>query len=225
MTFNFRPFDQLYVSSSGTVTVPSLTNADLLVEYIYLDVDERRKFAQSAHEYLIEQLQFTGAESFSATNVNYRMNFNHPCKAFYWVSQLSNNVLPVSSAGGNANRWTDFTDNGTGSKPYDGADPLVNGKIQFNGLDRFNQFDFGYFNLVQPYEKHTRGPATGVYMWAAADKPEEFQPTGTVNMSRIDTANLVLTMSSSASTNLYVFATNFNVARCLGGMFSIAYSS
>ncbi|HEY9706042.1 MAG TPA: major capsid protein [Allocoleopsis sp.] len=221
----FRPFSEVHVSSSGTVTTPSLTDAKILAEYIYLDVDERRKFAQTAHEYLIDQLQFTGAESFSQTSINPRLNFNHPCKALYWVAQLDSNVQTVAAAGGNANRWTDFTDNGTGPNPYEGDDPLVSGKIQLNGNDRFDVSEARYFNLVQPYQHHTRGPATGIYMYSFADEPEEHQPTGTLNMSRIDVVNLSLTLSSSAATKLYVYATNYNVFRIMSGMGVIHYSS
>jgi hypothetical protein len=223
--FELRPFSSLYVSSSGTVTPASISYASLWIDYVYLDTDERRQFAQIQHEYLIEQLQFTGAESFSQTAVKQRLNFNHPCKELIWVAQLDSNVQSVAAAGGLANRWGDFTDNGVGANPYNGGDLVYDAKLQLNGHDRFNVRLAGYFNLVQPYDHHTRGPATGIYTYSFAEKPEDHQPSGSVNMSRIDNATLVLTMNSSASMQLYTYMKNYNVMRVLSGMAGLAYSN
>jgi hypothetical protein len=218
----FRPFSECHVSTSGVVVVPILSNASLWVDYIYLDTDERRQFAQISHEYLITQLQFTGAESFSQTSVRQRLNFNHPCKEAIFVTQLDANVQTVAAAGANANRWTDFTD---GTTPYLGGDPLVNAKLQLNGHDRFATRKAGYFNLVQPYQSHTRGPAVGIYVYSFALKPEEHQPSGTVNMSRIDNATLQLTMASAAPMKIYSYMTNVNILRITSGMAGVAYSN
>lgn len=225
INIDFRPFSECYVSSSGVVTVPTLSSASLWIDYIYLDTDERRQFAQVSHEYLIEELQFTGAESFSQTSARQRLNYNHPTKELVWVAQLDSNVQTVAQAGGDANRWTDFTDNGSGSNPYNGDDPLVDAKLQLNGHDRFATRKAKYFNLVQPYQHHTRIPATGIYVYSFSIKPEEHQPSGSVNMSRIDNATLQLTMSSSAAMKLYTYATNINVLRVMSGMAGKAYSS
>ncbi len=225
INIEFRPFSECYASASGTVNVPTLTNASLWVDYIYLDTDERKKYAQNAHEYLIEQLQFTGAESFSQTSIRQRLNFNHPCKELVWVTQLDSNVQTVAAADSDANRWTDFTDNGVGANPYNGDDPLVDAKLQLNGHDRFATRKAGYFNLVQPLQHHTRGPATGIYVYSFALKPEEHQPSGTVNMSRIDNGTIQLTMSSAAATKLYTYMTNYNVLRVMSGMAGLAYAN
>merc|ERR1712070_1182784 len=74
-------------TASSCICVPPLTYASLFVDYIYFDTDERRRFAQVSHEYLIEQLQFTGDESVTSTNVKVKLNFNHPCKELVWVVQ------------------------------------------------------------------------------------------------------------------------------------------
>lgn len=212
----FRRFDELVIVSSGTATSASLGNVSLWVDYVYLDNDERRKFAQIAHEYLITQLQFTGAESFNNTAVRQKINFNHPCKEFVWVLQLDANV------DSGANRWTDFTN---GSTAYNGGDVLVDAKLQLNGQDRFATRKAGYFNNVQPYQHHTRGPATGIYVYSLALKPEEQQPSGSVNMSRIDNATLQMTMASNAAGKSYVYARNYNVFRVMSGMGGLAYSA
>lgn len=82
-----------------------------------------------------------------------------------------------------------------------------------------------YKNIRQPFQHHTRGPATGIYVYSFALKPEEHQPSGSVNMSRIDNATLQLTMSSSAAMKLYTYMSNRNIVRVMSGMAGLAYSS
>lgn len=187
-----------------------------------MDSDERKQFAQVAHEYLIEQVQFTGSESYSQVNVNQRLNFNHPVKALLFAAQLTSNVQSVSAAGVNANRWTDYTD---GSIPYEGVDILSQATLLINGGQRFAPRVGIYFNQVQPYQHWPRGPAVGIYTYSFAVKPAEHQPSGSINMSRIDTATMQFTFSSSAALNSYVFATNTNVLRVMNGMAGLAYSN
>jgi hypothetical protein len=219
----FAPFSQCYAASTGAVvTVPTLSAVYIWVDYIFLDSDERKQFAQVAHEYLIEQVQFTGAESYSQVNVNQRLNFNHPCKALYFVSQLTSNVQSVSAAGLLANRHTDYTD---GTTPYQGLDTLAQACLLINGGQRFFPRVGIYFNQVQPYQHFPRGPAVGIYVYSFAIKPSEHQPSGSINMSRIDTATLQMTFTSAAPVNTYVFATNTNVLRVMNGMAGIAYSN
>lgn len=87
----FRDVAQCYVSNDYFVSSSiSLNDADLLIDYIYLDTEERRRFAQVSHEYLIEQLQFTGVESVSGSGQKYKLTYNHPCKALYWSMKLGN---------------------------------------------------------------------------------------------------------------------------------------
>ncbi|KAJ3085258.1 hypothetical protein HK102_000164, partial [Quaeritorhiza haematococci] len=150
----FRPLRDLYVTSDNTplTSEPSLPSAALFLDYIFLKQDERRSFSQSQHEYLIEQLQFQGAESFTNSAVRSRLNLSHPVKELIWVLQLDSNVT------NGANRWTDFTDNGTGPNPYAGSDPLSDAKITLNTHDRITTRKASYFNIVQPYFHHTRVP-------------------------------------------------------------------
>lgn len=90
----FRAAEQCYIASEAFKSGADnfeLDDASLYVNYIYLDTEERRRFAQSSHEYLVEQLQYTGEESVGSNNsVKYKLNFNHPVKAIYWVSKLGN---------------------------------------------------------------------------------------------------------------------------------------
>lgn len=208
---SFRPASQLIkVTSPATYTTPSISNASLYVDYIYLDTDERRQFAQVQHEYLIEQLQFTGSESFSNSAVKSKLALNHPCKELVWV------VQPDSNA--DANNWSDYTNSN--------ADTIFDAKLQLNGHDRFSTRKAGYFNLVQPYQHHTRIPAVGIYVYSFSLNPEQHQPSGTVNMSRIDNATLMLNLSTGTSpVKLRVYAMNYNVLRIMAGMGGLAYSN
>ena len=218
-----RPFSECYVAASGaTVTVPTLNNMSLWVDYIHLDKDERTAFVQTAHEYLIDQLQFTGEESFAQTSVRQRLNFNHPCSAIIWAVQLDANVNPVSTGFLNANRWTDFTD---GTTNYGGSDQLVEAKLLLNGYDRTSVMKAAYFNIVQPQNHFPRTPAVGIYVYSFGLKPVENQPNGSLNFSRIDNSTLQMTMASSAACKVYAYVMNKNIYRYVSGLGGSAYAS
>lgn len=202
---SFKPLASLYVASDALVGTPALA-ATLYVDYIYLDTDERRQFAQVQHEYLIEQLQYTGAESIAGSgSVKSKLALNHPCKELVWVVQPNANA--------------DLSD-----YSVSGADSVVDAKLQLNGQDRFSTRPGAYFNLVQPYQHHTRVPSAGIYVYSFCLNPEQHQPSGSVNMSRIDNATLHLTTAAGAS-KLRVYAVNYNVLRIMAGMGGLAYSS
>ncbi len=236
----------------GSTTTPSATfGASLWVDYIFLDTDERRRFAQLSHEYLIEQLQFTGQESVQSTNMKPKLNFNHPVKELVWFvtknygsdptstgpQDTNNNWINFTTADGATTKIlsTDYTETALNNKLSASVkstlnNHIVNAKLVLNGNDRFAQRDGLYFNLVQPYQHHENVPLNaGINVYSFALKPEEHQPSGTLNMSRIDTAVLNLTMNSgvsySGSHNLSVYAVNYNVLRIMSGMGGIAYSN
>lgn len=389
--------------------LPTFEDSYLLIDYVYLDSEERKRFAQASHEYLIEQLQFTGSETLSNT-AKYRLNFNHPCKYLVWVPHFDKYLLrqewvayaddgnwtlardrfakilyiatraklsfidnpvnlghgvsttDVTVIGNNPFRsnspelWVDNTNTiynaaaagdlfepvaapsgadtaiqtllnkisikciaqndpsaGSGgissdltikiaagdiiqqilintiilnndltmediSKPLsdpiwetiknnypsaqallksatvsiinqnnygnfiDGSDnPFQKGKLQLNGHDRFQERDGHYFNYVQPYQHFSNTPADGINVYSFALKPEDHQPTGTCNFSRIDNATLQLylgkynsapsnkdSLSSSDIGNsslLNIFTVNYNVLRVMSGMAGTAYSN
>ena len=343
----------------------SIVAASLYVDYVFLDTDERRRMAQSPHEYLIEQLQFTGDESVGSSSNKIKLNFNHPCKELIWVVQPDENVdycasfdcdqhlfnvfgaqpfnytdaidaLPnavhafgtqesivgpdgdgfineeglfqqvgPAGAGPPANRTDalsamatkhsgqgypdgivvgstitskdgskgDIKDGGPGSghefpgwdeqytagdinanNPQNtvlagvsdagtfvlsetsltmhcwGENPVVTAKLQLNGQDRFSEREGTYFDLVQPYQHHTRNPDTGINVYSFALRPEEHQPSGTCNFSRIDNATLQLILSNATvegtkTAKVRVYATNYNVLRIMSGMGGLAYSN
>lgn len=318
----------------------SLVAASLYVDYVFLDTDERRRFAQNPHEYLITQLQFTGDESVGSSSNKIKLNFNHPVKELIWVVQPDQNVDYCSSLlcdatlfkvlGAQAFNYTDAIDalpnaihafggpsetsgengfidanglfqqagamdeftpqnftgywhggqynnsynepnfggpqvpqnpNNTavtstqfntgpahtmGSSVSDagtfvlsetsldmhcwGQNPTVVAKLQLNGQDRFSEREGTYFSWVQPFQSHTRTPDEGINVYSFALRPEEHQPSGTCNFSRIDNATLQLVLSNATvegtkTAKVRVYATNYNVLRIMSGMGGLAYSN
>jgi len=320
----------------------SLVAASLYVDYVFLDTDERRRFAQNPHEYLIYQLQFTGDESVGSSSNKIKLNFNHPVKELIWVVQPDQNVDYCSSLvcdallfkvlGAQPFNYTDaidalpnaihafggpqavdrgeyidarglFNDAGaldyeipagfTGywhgeNNPYNetnfggpavtypnlspnvvdpvllaqlalqtndhnsgstvsdagtfvlteasldlhcwGQNPVVTAKLQLNGQDRFSEREGSYFSWVQPFQAHTRNPDEGINVYSFALRPEEHQPSGTCNFSRIDNATLQLVLSNATvegtkTAKVRVYASNYNVLRIMSGMGGLAYSN
>jgi hypothetical protein len=229
----------------GAGTAPSeFPVATLWVDYVFLDTDERRRFAQLSHEYLIEQLQFTGSESISSTKLNSKLSFNHPCKELVWFASRKDATTETAN-----NNWFNYTTTNTAvpvdytynklsntaviasGNSYTSVNPIANAKLILNGNDRFSERNGSYFNLVQPFQHHENIPSNaGINVYSFALKPEEHQPSGTLNMSRIDTATLSLTFDSAmtgtgVSSSLNVYAVNYNVLRILSGMGGLAYSN
>ena len=238
INFEFRASSEMKGadnSSYDTTVVGSLANTSLWVDYIYLDTDERRRFAQVSHEYLIEQLQFTGEESVSSTSKTATLSFNHPVKELVWVCQSDVSVTKrqYNNYGTESKGYADNEGNGwSDGRAYDvmygsvrTKNPVSKAKLQLNGHDRFAERDGDYFNYVQPYQHHTRSPGVGINVYSFAIKPEEHQPSGTCNFSRIDNAQLQLTLQNANACKLRVYAVNYNVLRIMSGMGGLAYSN
>ena len=197
--------------SDGTTSQSgSLSNTSLWVDYVFLDAEERKEFAANPHEYLIETVQ-TQEATLSGSSVNsVRLTFNHPTKELLWVCRDSTPTGDV---------FTDFRAAGTA------LNSLANGKLKLNGQDRFAQRSANYFNYVQPYQHHTGKPDVGINAYSFALKPEEHQPSGTVNFSRIDNINLDVTPNDGSCTELHVMAHSYNVFRVASGMGGLAYAN
>ena len=259
--------DETYVAGTGTVA--DITDMSLWVDYIFLDTDERRRFAQLSHEYLIEQLQFTGTETLNGGATNrVKLNFNHPCKELVWVAKPNNfakkacwynytavdNVdltssivsaqLPATQAGNTnitnfsaSNYMAGFNFGNAASGQIAASSPFADTILQLNGNDRFSVRDGTYFSFVQPYQHHTNIPSNpGINVYSFALKPEDHQPSGTLNMSRIDTATLMVTTKKNLTSavlntpaltfdGINIYAVNYNVLRILSGMGGLAYSN
>jgi hypothetical protein len=226
--------DPTFISTTAASSMPAPVQAAIYIDYIYLDVEERRRMAQQSHEYLIEQTQFNEDKGISSYNNRIDLTFNHPVKELVWVVQPENYTNCKLNAGGT--RLKPFT--------YDQA-AVYDQHLQINGQDRMDHRYGDYFNKVQRFQHHTGYGATnifnqsagqpGIYLYSFALRPEEHQPSGTCNFSRIDTATLVVNMSgavavsSSGETdntwNVRVYAVNYNILRIMSGMAGLAYSN
>ena len=222
--------------------------------YVYLDTEERRRFAQKGHEYLIEQCQHTGADTVdSGSTKQVRLSYNHPVKEFVWCfsNTLTQNSmfnfttesndadvkLHTAPAAATSNALVSLSTygspmlglgelGGTSLFTEDSVGPLNTFKLVLNGQDRFKEQKGKYFNQVQPFQHHTGSPYAGVYAYSFALKPEEHQPTGTCNFSRIDNAQVAVTMgTANDATTMHMFATNYNVLRIQSGMGGLAFSN
>ena len=232
--------------------------------YVYLDTEERRRFAQKGHEYLIEQVQHTGSDTVTAgASRQVRLSYNHPVKELVWcfnsggVSNaatwnftsnamtanavvLTTNTtqftgLSPTACGTGAPMLLTGTDGGAADWVEDGATadathsigPLSTFKLVLNGQDRMKEQSGKYFNQVQPFNHHSGCPYPGVYSYSFALRPEEHQPSGTCNFSRIDNAQVAVTLKSGTEDNtvMHMFATNYNVLRIQSGMGGLAFSN
>ena len=355
--FNFNAVDKLVVKEEGVEVTGSILDASLLIDYIFLDSDERKRFAQSSHEYLIEQLQTPDEDTINEQNKKFRLSFNHPCKEVVWamklgkynnpssnrfvgyhpsdpdfvkrrmaevlylmsleidvtdgvytiqldgtqyrtkdlgstelnqiVADIRNGVVVVTKKADESTvydgaelpsdfatdpfAYVEFMDESWRRIPksvvsstvdelgldaahplydmlaahfvtvnmptnyglwYDGTEnPTMEANIQLNGQDRFSKRDGSYFNYVQPFQHHSNTPCDGVNVYSFALNPEEHQPSGTCNFSRIDYAQLSLKTTNEAKNNLgqdsviTIFSTSYNVLRIMSGMGGLAYSN
>jgi hypothetical protein len=302
-----------YWASAASRVPGDLTDVSLWVDYIYLDTDERRRFAQASHEYLIEQLQYTGDIPVQSTTEILKMAFNHPVKEVVWTIQKGSLIDSTLTSNVGGQQWFNYTDSvdytyfsGTPQDPLGGGigtaafnvgnwyaslpmtgtangsiatagqygvsgssvaslyfndlfgvapssassrawtsklpvfdsgeNPVSLAKIMLNGHDRLTAREGRYFNTVVPQECHTNCPAVGINVYSFALTPEEHQPSGTCNFSRVDIAQLnmnitpatytsTLTQSGSDNANCRIYATNYNVLRVLSGMAGLAFTN
>jgi hypothetical protein len=256
---------------------------EVWANYVYLDTEERRRFAQKGHEYLIEQVQHTGGDSLSGAQNTVRLSFNHPVKELIWCYQngsqtntsnlngmwnfstgcanvqvtcntavilsqsavlphllgapmITSNIgtitngSPLLSNTATACGWIEEGLNvGSATGITLGSievGPMRDFKLILNGQDRFKEQVGKYFNQYQPYVYHSGTPYPGIYVYSFALQPEEHQPTGTCNFSRIDNAQVFFNLKNS-TTNLLqkMFAVNYNILRIQSGMGGLAFSN
>ena len=224
------------ISMIAATGSPSIA-AVLYVDYIYLDTDERRRFAQVSHEYLIEQLQYTT----NVAKTNLRLRFNHPIKEIIWVMPYNKfqtsagvgnpSLMDATITGEHTNDYFNYNaSNSTHHKETIGGQDSYEGftkaTIKLNGHTRFKERDASYFRLCQPRQAGHKIPTKHIYMYSFALNPEEHQPSGTCNFSRLDNAELSLKdLNDATNYRLNVYGVNYNVLRIMSGMGGLAYSN
>ena len=154
---------------------------------------------------------------------NILLDFNHPVKELCWVLQ-NTTVLSIYPYGGN--EWFNFSTQSYKNGLINGSDPMLKAKIVFEGQELFDTKDAKYFRTVIPYQRHTNVPNNYIYVYSFSTNPEDFQPSGTCNFSRIDNQMIYMEISDQLIDPIItIFATNYNILNIAGGMCGIEYSN
>lgn len=183
----------------------------LEVNYIYLDTVERQYFAYKPLDYLIEQtvkIQSLNVKPFTTID----MILQNPVKEIIWVLQRSD----INKK----NNWFTYLDN------YNKI--MLTAKIMFNGVDRITEKEAEYFNYLQPYQHHTGNPKEGLFIYSFSIDPENFQPSGSCNMSRINNIQFYMTCNTprdlSYTYNATFYVINYNFLRISSGLAGVVYN-
>lgn len=203
---------------------PVINSMLLYGNYIFLDHNERKLMAQNKHEYLIEQVQ--RSNPLDAKQNNHELIFNHPIKELIWIFKRNNTEpmdfeIPIPQ---NSQQPVDYSLIVDPPKRLPWFD---NCTLLLNGIERFSPRDANYFKLIQPFQHHTRIPSKSIYTYSFSLKPEYHQPTGACNFSRLDNTVLKLQPTSHViyGDTLFIFATNYNILRIMGGMGGMMFSN
>jgi hypothetical protein len=344
LEFKFRPLSELLVTQNCEVSGISITTGELMVEYIYLDAEERKRFAQASHEYLIEQVQHTGKESVDTVSPTLRLTFNHPTKFLTFAVKLNKwtqgnamvlgynpkdwqaaldhaarvawlftrasatastatetliDIETETNLPDNIAEWfdrasprvvchvadhenaivadvlanidayvvvdynsltmedisADYSEDALTNFPtlYDGVaadsvdvtdylvnvrqwhnyglyldgsgNPLTSAEIQLNGHERFREQEADFFNFVLPRRHFAVTPADGLNVYSFAIKPLEHQPSGSLNLSRIDNTQIKPHFVAGTEGDIYIYGLSYNILRIMSGMGGLAYSN
>lgn len=208
------------VSRNNTIRGLSLRNTSILVEYIYLDEDERKRFAREKHEYLIEQVQYTGQKTIDSSSRSVKMGFQHPCKEIIWVLQKQSYI--------DRNDHFNYTDSFKWDKDRPvGLNNIKRATVMINGIQRQMENTGSYYNWVQSYQHHKNSPMEGINCYSFALEPENLQPSGSCNLSKIDNFNLdFITDTHTNFDNLSKFrgyGLGYNILRIAHGLCGLVF--
>jgi hypothetical protein len=238
----FRKFQELcYIEPNNTIKysqsedglvldeVPDELNvnigAQLLIDYIYLDRPERTRFAQSSHEYLIDQLQILERKNVTQQSIQFQINnFVHPSKELIWVSQKVR--YTKNRDGSNQCRWDNYS---ISDSNYE--NPIIFSSLDFHSYKRVPRLDGNYFNYVQPYETHRTTPSDGINIYGFSLFPEESQPSGSANLSRLSRIAMYMEFDKRLfidneiidPLNIRIYTRNLNILRFTQGMGGLAF--
>lgn len=201
-------------------------DATLLIDYIYLDSSERRRFAQSSHEYLIDQIQILEVSNINKSSLQCVLNnFCHPSKELIWVSQKRKYTKNLD--GYTKLRWDNYslTDENKGN-------PVKFSTINFHSYTRVPKLDSHYYNYVQPNQHHKTTPSDGINVYSFSLFPEEHQPSGSANLSRLSKILMILDFDpilfpedeEGEILDVRIYTRNVNILRFLSGMGALAYT-
>jgi len=198
------------------VNTPSLQTAYLIVNYIYLDNNERFLFINNEHEYLVPVVQNIQQQTFSSTNISFKIPFVNPIKMIFWRAQLVSNY--------NANDLFNYT-----LTPVSTTNTRIIEKelIVLNSINRIELNKPEYYTNIQIYQNNFTSAQEGIHMFAFCINPLEYQPSGTMNFSKIDDAYLSINFNKLINyqnpINITSYGIQLNVFRILNGLGGLGY--
>jgi hypothetical protein len=232
INLSLRNYNELIISSNGSTIIDSpnkqqlnIISGNLEVDYIFLEEDERKIFVKNNLQYLITQIQVypKSLDTTNYDNVIVDFNFNHMISELIWVIQ-NGNVLSSYSYGGN--EWFNFSTQPYKNGDVNGLDPMIDGKFLIEGNELTETKDSKYYKIIVPYQRHTNVPNNFIYVYSFSLNPEEYQPSGTCNFSRIDSAILQMRLSEElVKPIIQLFAVNYNILNIANGMAGVEYSN
>lgn len=200
------------------VVFPSIIESYMLINYIYLDNQERIRFLNSNHEYLIDTLQNIPETIIYSNNSAIKLNFIHPCKEIIWRFQMNFNFDKNDAFNYSLNINDEENTN----------EIVMVEKIIINGRNRLEMDIPKYYKLIQNYQNFVNSPSFGIHSYSFSLYPQKYQPSGTMNFSKIDDSsisfNLDRTISYQNFTRLKVYALNYNLLRIVNGIGGLAFS-
>lgn len=240
ITVKLRNLDEVSVLSRdgtklGGSTYPGFTTlttqskptikCELLGRYVFLDDYERRLFATSTHEFLITETSEMSFPVESGKKHDLTLHFNHPTKALYtFVIPDNHRVSHENSTGDFCTKYWNWVWNAEQHKENESIKSM-NLKINGQNLYSHEGRDSQYFGWLLPAQVHSRVPdkRDRVYVMPFCLEPESWKPTGSINMSRLDTVILSVettgvTGASKETGTLWVYSRNFNILKITSGM-------
>ena len=215
---------QELVHSYNKIRNINLKDCFLLVDYIFLDDEERVKFSQAKHEYLIEQINIMTEKTLDSTNRTLKLEMKHPCKLLVWMAQQS--YLKDTRNNDHFNYTDDYK---LINNKYVGKNLVDMSTILLNGQERLNFRDATYFNWIQPYQHFTYAPSEGINIYSFCMFPEKHQPSGSSNMSKIDNILLrirlktIINFSNDAKLKSYFMS--YNILRIMNGLSALVFTN
>lgn len=202
----------------------SIINSRIFCDYIFLDTKERKQFAQSEHEYLIIQHQKNENNiiKYGNTSLNVDLEFNHPTKSIYWILRNKESEK--------MNLWGEYSLNPQRIRNENLVEPLNSVEMKINGQDRFSEREAEHFRLIEPYNFGKTIPKKFMYTYNFGVNSGNYQPSGTINFSRIDNSSMLFKFNTDTNVNkenkidIKIFAINYNVLLIKNGMGGVKYS-
>lgn len=177
----------------------------ILMDYIYLESPERKRFAQSGHEYLIERVQENSFDNVDKIDFDMRLDFTNPSKELIWC--LTKDCVSSNQYGWTECKFYDHSLNGKGN-------PIVNSKLNFNNYVRVQRQSGNYFDKYQPLMYHRITPSDGINMYSFCLDPRQHQPTGSCNFTKLTDVRLFTSIDGMyyryTDSQIYPYDTDIN---------------